>query len=156
MKRFSILSHDRGARVAHRLAIDHPERVDRMVLLDIAPTLYMYEQTNMSFVSCPPLLQEISLRPSTGDGLLALVLHATAGTWPGADYFFLATVESLIDKENIMLGRPDLYWAMLGGRDSHKGVRWTQQDIEEYQTFYFSSEGVHAVSDTMSTREFAI
>jgi haloacetate dehalogenase len=47
--RFAVLAHDRGARVAHRLAADHPEAVARMVLLDIAPTLAMYEQTSMEF-----------------------------------------------------------------------------------------------------------
>ncbi|MGJ7917827.1 alpha/beta fold hydrolase [Massilia sp. LXY-6] len=47
--RFSILAHDRGARVAHRLAADHPDAVQRMVLLDIAPTLAMYEQTTEAF-----------------------------------------------------------------------------------------------------------
>jgi haloacetate dehalogenase len=47
--RFAVLAHDRGARVAHRLAADHPEAVARMVLLDIAPTLAMYEQTTMEF-----------------------------------------------------------------------------------------------------------
>lgn len=47
--RFSVLAHDRGARVAHRLGMDHPEAIDRMVLLDIAPTLAMYEQTNENF-----------------------------------------------------------------------------------------------------------
>ncbi|UQS13184.1 alpha/beta fold hydrolase [Pseudomonas sp. HS6] len=46
---FSILAHDRGARVAHRLALDHPAAVQRMVLLDIAPTLAMYSQTNEAF-----------------------------------------------------------------------------------------------------------
>ncbi|MDI2140421.1 MULTISPECIES: alpha/beta fold hydrolase [unclassified Pseudomonas] len=46
---FSILAHDRGARVAHRLALDHPAAVQRMVLLDIAPTLAMYSQTNETF-----------------------------------------------------------------------------------------------------------
>lgn len=46
---FSVLAHDRGARVAHRLAQDHPGAVNRMVLLDIAPTLAMYEQTNQEF-----------------------------------------------------------------------------------------------------------
>jgi haloacetate dehalogenase len=46
---FRVLAHDRGARVAHRLALDHPERVSRMVLLDIAPTLAMYERTTMDF-----------------------------------------------------------------------------------------------------------
>lgn len=48
-ERFQVLAHDRGARVAHRMALDHPEAVERLVLLDIAPTLAMYEQTNESF-----------------------------------------------------------------------------------------------------------
>ncbi len=47
--RFSVLAHDRGARVAHRLALDHPHAVQRLVLLDIAPTLDMYAQANEEF-----------------------------------------------------------------------------------------------------------
>ncbi|MGS0939071.1 alpha/beta fold hydrolase [Pseudomonas luteola] len=46
---FDLLAHDRGARVAHRLAMDHPAAVRRMVLLDIAPTLAMYSQTDETF-----------------------------------------------------------------------------------------------------------
>lgn len=46
-----MLSHDRGARVAHRLGVDHPASVKKLVVLDIAPTLYMYENTDMNFVS---------------------------------------------------------------------------------------------------------
>lgn len=48
-ERFRVLAHDRGARVAHRLGMDHPAAVERMVLLDIAPTLAMYEQTTEAF-----------------------------------------------------------------------------------------------------------
>ncbi|MEH6814557.1 MAG: alpha/beta hydrolase, partial [Motiliproteus sp.] len=48
-EQFSILAHDRGARVSHRLAMDHPNSVERMTLLDIAPTLSMYTQTNEEF-----------------------------------------------------------------------------------------------------------
>lgn len=48
-KQFSVIAHDRGARVAHRLALDHPQAVKRMVLMDIAPTLSMYQQTNEEF-----------------------------------------------------------------------------------------------------------
>ncbi len=48
-ERFDLLAHDRGARVAHRLAVDHPATVRRIVLLDIAPTLAMYEQTSEAF-----------------------------------------------------------------------------------------------------------
>ena len=47
--RFDVLAHDRGARVAHRLAADHADAVQRLALLDIAPTLAMYEQTNEAF-----------------------------------------------------------------------------------------------------------
>ncbi len=48
-ERFRVLAHDRGARVAYRLALDHPQAVERMALLDIAPTLAMYEQTSEAF-----------------------------------------------------------------------------------------------------------
>jgi haloacetate dehalogenase len=44
--RFGIIGHDRGARVAYRLALDHPGRVERLVLLDILPTLSMWEGMN--------------------------------------------------------------------------------------------------------------
>lgn len=47
--RARIVGHDRGARVAHRLALDHPTRVERLALLDIIPTLEHFERTDMSF-----------------------------------------------------------------------------------------------------------
>lgn len=47
--RFQVLAHDRGARVAHRLALDHPQAVERMLLLDVAPTLAMYRNTSEAF-----------------------------------------------------------------------------------------------------------
>jgi pimeloyl-ACP methyl ester carboxylesterase len=46
---FSLLGHDRGGRVSHRLAIDFPESVERLMVLDISPTLTMYENTSMEF-----------------------------------------------------------------------------------------------------------
>ena len=48
-ERFEVCAHDRGARVAHRLALDHPQAVQRLMLLDIAPTLAMYEDTSEAF-----------------------------------------------------------------------------------------------------------
>jgi haloacetate dehalogenase len=48
-ERFQVLAHDRGARVAHRLALDHVQAVERLMLLDIAPTLAMYENTSEAF-----------------------------------------------------------------------------------------------------------
>lgn len=64
-EKFNILAHDRGARVAHRLALDHADRVGKVVLLDIAPTLWMYEHTAMAFVSllqCSSFVISILLR----------------------------------------------------------------------------------------------
>ncbi len=49
--RFSVVGHDRGARVAHRMALDHPDAIERIAVLDIAPTLTMYEQTNQEFAT---------------------------------------------------------------------------------------------------------
>lgn len=46
---FQVLAHDRGARVAHRLAADHPQAIERLMLLDIAPTLAMYQNTSEAF-----------------------------------------------------------------------------------------------------------
>lgn len=40
--RFAVVGHDRGGRVAHRLTLDHPERVTRLAVLDIVPTLKVY------------------------------------------------------------------------------------------------------------------
>jgi haloacetate dehalogenase len=49
--RFQVLAHDRGARVAHRLAADHPAAIERLMLLDVAPTLAMYQNTSLAFAT---------------------------------------------------------------------------------------------------------
>lgn len=50
-EKFNVVAHDRGARVAHRLVLDYPGVVDSLMLLDIAPTLWMYQNTNRTFAS---------------------------------------------------------------------------------------------------------
>src|SRR5689334_863146 len=40
--RFAVVGHDRGARVGHRMALDHPERVTRLAVLDIVPTYTVF------------------------------------------------------------------------------------------------------------------
>lgn len=47
--RFLVCAHDRGARVAHRLAIDHPDRIAKLMLLDIVPTIEHFERADMAF-----------------------------------------------------------------------------------------------------------
>jgi haloacetate dehalogenase len=48
---FFVAAHDRGARVAHRLCLDFPKSVQKVCLLDVAPTLTMYRQTNQEFAT---------------------------------------------------------------------------------------------------------
>jgi haloacetate dehalogenase len=48
-EQFFVAGHDRGGRVAHRMALDHPARVRRLAVLDIAPTHFMYTTTDMEF-----------------------------------------------------------------------------------------------------------
>ncbi|KAH8203151.1 hypothetical protein TruAng_002672 [Truncatella angustata] len=47
--KFYICAHDRGARVAHKLLVDYPDRVHKAILLDICPTLAMYTATDFDF-----------------------------------------------------------------------------------------------------------
>jgi haloacetate dehalogenase len=48
-QRFHVVGHDRGGRVGHRLARDHGQRVLSLTVLDISPTLKMYDSTSMQF-----------------------------------------------------------------------------------------------------------
>ncbi|MFN8482023.1 MAG: alpha/beta hydrolase [Anaerolineae bacterium] len=48
---FAVVGHDRGGRVGHRLALDHPQRVTRLAVLDIAPTHFMYSTTDKEFAT---------------------------------------------------------------------------------------------------------
>jgi haloacetate dehalogenase len=47
--RFAVVGHDRGARVAHRMALDWPDVVEKLCLLDIVPTLHHFESGGMDF-----------------------------------------------------------------------------------------------------------
>ncbi len=50
-ERFQVVGHDRGARVTHRLCLDHPERVSKACVIDICPTLSMFEATDQAFAT---------------------------------------------------------------------------------------------------------
>jgi haloacetate dehalogenase len=48
--KFAVIGHDRGGRVGHRMALDHPDRVTRLAVLDIVPTYYLYTHVTLEFV----------------------------------------------------------------------------------------------------------
>ncbi len=50
-EKFFIAGHDRGGRVAHRLILDHPQRVDKACVMDIAPTYHMFKEADQNFAT---------------------------------------------------------------------------------------------------------
>jgi haloacetate dehalogenase len=48
--RFAVVGQDRGGRVTHRMALDHPDKVTKAVLIDIVPTYYLYTHVTIDFV----------------------------------------------------------------------------------------------------------
>ena len=83
--RFALVGHDRGGRVAHRLALDHAARVTRLCLIDIAPTLDMYSATDMQFASAYyhwfHLIQPAPLPERMLGGDPTFCLHWALGGW---------------------------------------------------------------------------
>ena len=83
--RFGLVGHDRGGRVAHRLALDQADRVTRLALIDIAPTLDMYAATDLRFASAYyhwfHLIQPAPLPERMLGGDPKFCLHWALGGW---------------------------------------------------------------------------
>ena len=95
---FSLVGHDRGARVARRLALDHPIAVTRLALLDIVPALDLYEQMDadlaqnyfyFSFLTQPYPLPE-HLIAGDPEGFMRQILFGLAKRSPNYDKTALA------------------------------------------------------------------
>lgn len=82
---FALVGHDRGARVGYRLALDHPGRVTRLALLDILPTLTMWETMNaaraMQVYHWPFLAQAYPLPETLIAKAATAYLHHTLASW---------------------------------------------------------------------------
>jgi haloacetate dehalogenase len=86
VKQFMVAGHDRGGRVVHRMMLDHPNVVTKGAVLDIAPTLTMYDDTSKEFAtngfstSNQHLLQRALVlnnsRPRLAESLMALASPA--------------------------------------------------------------------------------
>ena len=82
---FLVCGHDRGGRVAHRLALDHRDAVDKLCVVDIAPTLDMYDATDMAFARAYyhwfHLIQPTPLPEKMIGGNARDYLHVKLGGW---------------------------------------------------------------------------
>ena len=100
--KFFLCGHDRGGRVAHRLALDYPEKVQKLCVIDIAPTLDMYNATNMAFASAYyhwfHLIQPAPLPETMISAAWKPYLHAKLGGWGSAGLAYIEP-EALADYE---------------------------------------------------------
>ncbi len=100
--RYALAGHDRGGRVAHRLALDQPQAVTTLALLDIAPTLDMYAATDMAFARAYDhwfhLIQPAPLPEQMISGCACAYLHAKLGGWGSGGLAHLEP-EALADYE---------------------------------------------------------
>lgn len=85
---FFLCGHDRGGRVAARLALDHAEKVNKLCVIDIAPTLDMYAATDMDFARAYyhwfHLIQPWPLPEHMIGADAKTYLHAKLGGWGSA------------------------------------------------------------------------
>ena len=100
--RYVVAGHDRGGRVAHRLALDHADAVQRLCVIDIAPTLDMYDATDMRFARAYyhwfHLIQPSPLPERMIGGDARFYLHAKLGGW-GSNGLASFEPEALADYE---------------------------------------------------------
>lgn len=90
--RFAVAGHDRGGRVAHRMCRDSPDRVVAAAVLDIVPTLQLFEETDQAFArayyhwfflsQAPPLPERLI------EGAPRAFLEMTFDRWSGPDHTY--------------------------------------------------------------------
>ena len=107
---FFLCGHDRGGRVAHRLALDFPKRVLKVCVLDIAPTLDMYNRTDMDFARAYyhwfHLIQPSPLPEKMIGGNVLHYLHAKLGGWGSHGTSFIEP-EAMAEYERCMNLQPE-------------------------------------------------
>ena len=90
---FFLAGHDRGGRVAARLALDHAEKVKKLCVIDIAPTLDMYAATNMDFARAYyhwfHLIQPWPLPERMIGADARTYLHAKLGGWGAQELAYI-------------------------------------------------------------------
>jgi len=94
---FMVAGHDRGGRVAHRLALDFPTRIKRLAVLDIIPTLHMFESVDremaQSYFHWFFLIQ--------GNGVPEQLINADPQAWIASRFSGRLLGENLIDPDAI-------------------------------------------------------
>ena len=101
--RFHVCGHDRGGRVTHRMCLDHAERVIKACVIDIAPTLDMYNATDMAFARAYYhwffFIQPSPMPEHLMSGNPTAYLHNLLGGMGGANQLSIFEAEALAEYE---------------------------------------------------------
>jgi haloacetate dehalogenase len=127
---FHLCGHDRGGRVAHRLAVDHPQRVRKLCVLDIAPTLDMYDGRWST---------EVAQRAGAQDPYFLFARGY---------YHWFHLVQPAPLPETMIAGDPRTYLhAKLGGWGAG-GLRHIEPEaLAEYERCFCRPEAIHATCE---------
>jgi haloacetate dehalogenase len=121
---FYLCGHDRGGRVAHRLAVDYPQRVKKLCVIDIAPTLDMYNATDMAFARAYyhwfHLIQPSPLPETMINAAWKSYLHAKLGGW-GAGGLAAYEPEAIAEYER-HFAKPETIHAMCEDYRASAGI----------------------------------
>jgi haloacetate dehalogenase len=105
--RFRLAGHDRGGRVAHRMALDHPERLASVAMIDIVPTHTLFRATNQALASAYYhwffLSQPYDLPERLIGADPVYYLRRKLGSWAALDRF---APEALAEYERCFSDRP--------------------------------------------------
>lgn len=114
--RFAVVGHDRGGRVAYRMALDHPDRVDRLAVLDVLPIETVWERADARFALAYWPWSLLAQPEPLSERILAAAAEAIVdnalGGWGTAASVFpsevrAAYVQALQDHAHA----PALYWS---------------------------------------------
>ena len=121
---FYLCGHDRGGRVAHRLALDHAQRVQKLCVIDIAPTLDMYNATDMAFARAYyhwfHLIQPHPLPETMINAAWKPYLHAKLGGWGSTGMGYIEP-QALADYER-HFAKPETIHAMCEDYRASAGI----------------------------------
>ena len=141
--RFYLCGHDRGGRVAHRLALDHPARVQKLCVIDIAPTLDMY-QGNWGQSPNASLLGSDPDYPLGSDPNYPAPYFEFAKAW----YHWFHPIQPAPLPETMIGGQPLAYLhANLGGWGSTSMDDIEPAALAEYERCFSQPETIHAMCE---------
>ncbi len=129
-RRFGLIGHDRGGRVAHRLAADWPDGVEQIAVLDIAPTREMYRNTSEEFARAYWHWFFFILPPPRPERMIAAEPDRFLQDFCGSRHAGLAIFDGALDEYVAAFRDPETIRASCDDYRAAAGIDITHDDAE--------------------------